>query len=71
MLSVVERVVQVCLLSFTLCFCVAGENCNRGAALGALLGAGGSYSGAIIPQDWKEKLRDAQEFVPDIVKDTQ
>ncbi|XP_068165596.1 uncharacterized protein [Antennarius striatus] len=46
-----------------------GENCNRGAALGALLGAGGSYSGAFIPQEWKEELRDAQEFIPDILKE--
>ncbi|KAM9836133.1 uncharacterized protein ACBR49_019791 [Aulostomus maculatus] len=36
-----------------------GENCNRGAALGALLGAGGAYVGAIIPQHWKDQLRDA------------
>ncbi|XP_075871369.1 uncharacterized protein LOC142881161 [Nelusetta ayraudi] len=45
-----------------------GENCNRGAALGALLGAGGSYSGAFIPQQWKDELRDAQEFIPGILK---
>lgn len=48
--------------------CVSGENCNRGAALGALLGAGGSYSGAFIPQQWKDELRDAQEFIPGILK---
>lgn len=47
----------------------AGENCNRGAALGALLGAAGSYSSAIIPQEWKNELRDAQEFIPDILKE--
>lgn len=47
---------------------VSGENCNRGAALGALLGAGGSYSGAFIPQEWKDELRDAQEFIPGILK---
>lgn len=47
---------------------VPGENCNRGAALGALLGAGGSYSGAFIPQEWKDELRDAQEFIPGILK---
>ncbi|XP_054650511.1 coagulation factor VII isoform X4 [Dunckerocampus dactyliophorus] len=45
-----------------------GENCNRGAALGALLGAGGSYTNATIPQDWKDKLRDAQDYIPDILK---
>ncbi|XP_029985610.1 uncharacterized protein LOC115416045 isoform X2 [Sphaeramia orbicularis] len=48
-----------------------GENCNRGAALGALLGAGASYAGVSIPQRWKDQLRDAQEFVPDIIKDLQ
>lgn len=48
-----------------------GENCNRGAALGALLGAGSPYSGALIPQEWKEELRDAQEFLPDILKELQ
>lgn len=36
---------------------IAGENCNRGAALGGLLGAGGSYSEAFIPQEWKDELR--------------
>uniref|UniRef100_UPI0037E99035 uncharacterized protein n=1 Tax=Semicossyphus pulcher TaxID=241346 RepID=UPI0037E99035 len=46
-----------------------GENCNRGAALGALLGAGGSYSGAAVPQEWKDELRNAQEFIPDILKE--
>nr|XP_057907250.1 uncharacterized protein LOC131104263 isoform X2 [Doryrhamphus excisus] len=45
-----------------------GENCNRGAALGALLGAGGSYINATIPQDWKEKLRDGQDSIPHILK---
>ncbi|XP_067357224.1 uncharacterized protein [Channa argus] len=48
-----------------------GENCNRGAALGALLGAGGSYIGALIPQEWKDELRDAKEFVPNILKEMQ
>ncbi|XP_069577382.1 uncharacterized protein [Brachyistius frenatus] len=50
-----------------------GENCNRGAALGALLGAGGSggSGGGAIPQQWKDELRDAQEFIPDILKEAQ
>ncbi|KAE8278570.1 hypothetical protein D5F01_LYC23480 [Larimichthys crocea] len=48
-----------------------GENCNRGAALGALLGAGGSYSGAAIPQEWKDELRDAREFIPGVLKQLQ
>lgn len=51
------------------CVCVQGENCNRGAALGALLGAAGSYSNTLIPQEWKNELRDAQEFIPDILKE--
>ncbi|XP_061745183.1 uncharacterized protein LOC133544123 isoform X3 [Nerophis ophidion] len=45
-----------------------GENCNRGSALGALLGAGGSYTNATIPQDWKDKLTDAQVYIPNILK---
>ncbi|MED6263301.1 hypothetical protein CHARACLAT_003275 [Characodon lateralis] len=45
-----------------------GENCNRGSALGALLGAGAAYSGGGIPQAWKDELRAAQEFLPDILK---
>ncbi|KAM9830773.1 uncharacterized protein ACBT44_005523 [Syngnathus typhle] len=45
-----------------------GENCNRGAALGALLGAGGAYTNSTIPQDWKDQLRDAQDYIPDILK---
>lgn len=50
---------------------MAGENCNRGAALGALLGAAGSYSDAFIPQEWKDELRDAQEILPDVLKEMQ
>ncbi|KAM4538322.1 uncharacterized protein V3H82_024061 [Fundulus diaphanus] len=46
-----------------------GENCNRGSALGALLGAGAAHSGGGIPQEWKDELRDAQEFLPDILKE--
>ncbi|KAF6734912.1 hypothetical protein FQA47_022260 [Oryzias melastigma] len=45
-----------------------GENCNRGAALGALLGAGAAYSGRGIPQEWKDDLKDGQEFIPEILK---
>ncbi|XP_077462648.1 uncharacterized protein LOC144078446 [Stigmatopora argus] len=45
-----------------------GENCNRGAALGALLGAAGSHTKFPIPQDWKDQLRDAHDYIPDIVK---
>ncbi|XP_047432365.1 uncharacterized protein LOC125000759 [Mugil cephalus] len=46
-----------------------GENCNRGAALGALLGAAASHRGGGVPQEWKDQLRDAQELVPDILKE--
>lgn len=60
--------VHICTL---LSLFITGENCNRGAALGALLGAGGSYSEAFIPQDWKDELRDAQEILPDILKEIQ
>ncbi|XP_058475615.1 uncharacterized protein LOC131447675 isoform X1 [Solea solea] len=45
-----------------------GENCNRGAALGALLGAGGAFTGGGVPQRWKDELIDARDFVPDILK---
>ncbi|RVE75126.1 hypothetical protein OJAV_G00013810 [Oryzias javanicus] len=45
-----------------------GENCNRGAALGALLGAGAAYSGRGIPQEWKDDLKDGQELIPEILK---
>ncbi|XP_035492813.1 uncharacterized protein LOC118312381 isoform X1 [Scophthalmus maximus] len=46
-----------------------GENCNRGAALGALLGAGGAYTGAVVPQEWKDELRDARDLIPDVLKE--
>lgn len=46
-----------------------GENCNRGAALGALLGAGAAHFGSGVPQEWKDELRDAQVFLPDILKE--
>lgn len=65
--SVLYRCICCCLR----CVRAPGENCNRGAALGALLGAGGSYSGAVVPQEWKDELRDAQEFIPDILKEMQ
>ncbi|XP_029928848.1 uncharacterized protein LOC115374190 isoform X2 [Myripristis murdjan] len=45
-----------------------GENCNRGAALGALLGARAAHGGSSVPQEWKEALTDAQEVVPDILQ---
>ncbi|XP_008292559.1 uncharacterized protein LOC103366568, partial [Stegastes partitus] len=48
-----------------------GENCNRGAALGALLGAAGPGTGTGVPQQWKDELRDGQEFIPDILKELQ
>ncbi|KAK5890981.1 hypothetical protein CgunFtcFv8_018279 [Champsocephalus gunnari] len=45
-----------------------GENCNRGAALGALLGAGGAFGGGGVPEEWREELRDARETIPLILK---
>ncbi|KAG9348835.1 hypothetical protein JZ751_029152 [Albula glossodonta] len=39
-----------------------GENCNRGAALGALLGARAGHVGGAVPQKWKEGLVNAQEI---------
>ncbi|XP_033935449.1 uncharacterized protein [Pseudochaenichthys georgianus] len=45
-----------------------GENCNRGAALGALLGAGGAFRGGGVPEEWREELRDARETIPLILK---
>ncbi|XP_051799210.1 uncharacterized protein LOC110970374 isoform X1 [Acanthochromis polyacanthus] len=51
-----------------LCVFSPGENCNRGAALGALLGASGPES---VPQQWKEELKDGQDFIPDLLKQLQ
>lgn len=48
-----------------------GENCNRGSALGALLGAGGAYTGAVVPQAWKDELRDAHDVIADIMKEAE
>lgn len=48
-----------------------GENCNRGAALGALLGASGPQTNGGVPQRWKDELRDGQDFIPDILKELQ
>ncbi|XP_073697617.1 uncharacterized protein [Garra rufa] len=44
-----------------------GENCNRGAALGALLGARAAYLGSVVPQEWKNGLVDAQEQITNIL----
>ncbi|KAJ8004052.1 hypothetical protein DPEC_G00154790 [Dallia pectoralis] len=45
-----------------------GENCNRGAALGALLGARAGYTGDSIPQEWKDGLLNAQKKVQEILE---
>ncbi|XP_055786142.1 uncharacterized protein LOC129859922 [Salvelinus fontinalis] len=45
-----------------------GENCNRGSALGALLGARAGYTGGSVPQEWKDGLRNAQEPIHEILK---
>ncbi|XP_010884377.2 uncharacterized protein LOC105019702 [Esox lucius] len=44
-----------------------GENCNRGAALGALLGARAGCTGGSVPQEWKDGLRNAQEAIREIL----
>ncbi|KAL1282933.1 hypothetical protein QQF64_001736, partial [Cirrhinus molitorella] len=46
-----------------------GENCNRGAALGALLGARAAYLGSFVPQEWKVGLVDAPEQISNILRD--
>ncbi|XP_030636504.1 uncharacterized protein LOC115817353 [Chanos chanos] len=46
-----------------------GENCNRGAALGALLGARAGHLGHSVPQEWKDGLRNAQEQISDLLED--
>ncbi|KAG1939282.1 uncharacterized protein LOC120459000 [Pimephales promelas] len=46
-----------------------GENCNRGAALGALLGARAAYLGSAVPQTWKNELRDAPEQICAVLRD--
>lgn len=46
-----------------------GENCNRGAALGALLGARTAFVGSSVPQKWKDGLRNAQEQISEILDD--
>ncbi|XP_064826496.1 uncharacterized protein LOC135543278 [Oncorhynchus masou masou] len=45
-----------------------GENCNRGSALGALLGARAGYTGGSVPQEWKDGLRNTQEPIHEILK---
>ncbi|XP_028319567.1 uncharacterized protein LOC114473952 [Gouania willdenowi] len=46
-----------------------GENCNRGSALGALLGAGSAQQGGGVPQEWKNDLKHARDVIPEILKD--
>lgn len=46
-----------------------GENCNRGAALGALLGAQAVYLGSVVPQEWKDGLVEAQGRITDILQE--
>ncbi|CAL8407149.1 unnamed protein product [Arctogadus glacialis] len=43
-----------------------GENCNRGAALGALLGARAAYCGGPLPQAWRDGLPHALDYIPRI-----
>ncbi|XP_057186643.1 uncharacterized protein LOC130552404 isoform X1 [Triplophysa rosa] len=46
-----------------------GENCNRGATLGALLGARGAFIGSDVPQKWKDGLKNAQKQMSVILND--
>ncbi|KAK6194790.1 hypothetical protein SNE40_000347 [Patella caerulea] len=46
-----------------------GENCHRGGALGALLGAASVQNGADIPQKWKDGLGVAKSRVETAVRD--
>ncbi|XP_071085306.1 uncharacterized protein [Haliotis cracherodii] len=46
---------------------VGGENCHRGAALGALLGAAAAAQGKTIPQKWKDGLGTAQKGLNTVV----
>lgn len=45
-----------------------GENCNRGAALGALLGCQAGHTGKFIPQEWKDCLKNAKEDIAVILQ---
>lgn len=45
-----------------------GENCNRGAALGALLGSRAGHLGKSVPQEWKDGLKNAKEYIPEILQ---
>ncbi|XP_012678776.1 uncharacterized protein LOC105896555 [Clupea harengus] len=45
-----------------------GENCNRGAALGALLGSQAGHLGKCVRQEWKDGLQNAKEHIPDILQ---
>lgn len=53
---------HVCVLVST------GENCNRGAALGALLGSQAGHLGKCVRQEWKDGLQNAKEHIPDILQ---
>lgn len=50
-------------------FVLSGENCNRGAALGALLGARAAFIGSDVPQKWKDDLKNAQKQISVIMND--
>ncbi|KAM6945333.1 uncharacterized protein FYW47_017627 [Aplochiton taeniatus] len=47
-----------------------GENCNRGAALGALLGARAAYTGGAVPQEWKDGMQHARQKILEILADS-
>lgn len=45
-----------------------GENCSRGAALGALLGAAAAHKNQTLPESWTRSMSDAREMVPKIIQ---
>ncbi|XP_072309207.1 uncharacterized protein [Eucyclogobius newberryi] len=45
-----------------------GENCSRGAGLGALLWASAAHRDQIFPQTWTRAMKDAQDLIPRILQ---
>lgn len=45
-----------------------GENCSRGAALGALLWAAAAHRDQTLPESWTKSMRDAQDMIPKIIQ---
>lgn len=45
-----------------------GENCSRGSALGALLGASAAHRDQTFPESWAKSMKDAQDMIPKILQ---